>query len=376
MQKAFETKAKFGQHRKAHFTEIHGGFVSQVVFINFDWIGESVEFLPKKAVVKVTTAQELQKVVDQILAKSSDEFSDIGAMINNNELNFYENCKKWGLDEDWITRFYCGRKAGHGISCGYIALELIEGIEARYQYDCVKEPAFLDILKMATNIHSRAILNPDIVNEISRNVPETVYAQLFSAESTQSVLNTILIDEPQKKDQIERINKFAQIYDHLERERAIKMETCPMKLLCHGDFTIANFLWHQVDNVLKPKIALDWQMCHIGNPLTDLARLFAISLSPEDLKNRRDFYLEFYFEELKKEAFPKELPWESKEKFIEAFEKTFPIEMVIVTSMLVPIVDAMLRTCPESKKEKTAKEFRRKLYGILDVCEEFIEKFY
>ncbi|CAJ0585024.1 unnamed protein product, partial [Mesorhabditis spiculigera] len=374
-QAAYKTTARVGPGKLAEIKEESGGFTSQVVFVTLDWIGEGAAELPGKAVLKIVSSQTLKDIKNLTVEGSTEDGEmDVPAMLNNNELNFYRHWHKWGLGDLPVVKFLAGRDVEAGSAIGYIALEYKEGMTARFLYNTIPEESFIQFLKVMAKVHGTTLANQSFASDFPSNVRKLLNSKYVTYASTASHLEKVLEQYPEAAEKINNMKEYAKIYSDYDREQAIRKKTCPIELLAHGDTSLANVLWQKHGEKGLDLTALhDWQTCHVGNPFMDLSRLMALSLAPELLQNRRNHYLHIYYNEFKTHA-GEATPWKNGDEVVDAFEQIFPLEMVSVTSLLVPFVPLMLRTCPESEKEAVKVELFEKLRGVIDLCDEFIRK--
>lgn len=69
------------------------------------------------------------------------------------------------------------------------------------------------------------------------------------------------------------------------------------KTLCHGDFHPMNIFYPVNSEFKNPKI-IDWQFCHIGLGVSDLADYLSLFIHPQLRKRYEDILVRFYWEKL------------------------------------------------------------------------------
>lgn len=112
-----------------------------------------------------------------------------------------------------------------------------------------------------------------------------------------------LIDLVKSWDGYEEIVRKMKHYSANLLERLLTMQqplAGEFEVLNHGDLWVNNVLFRYDENsVPSDMVFLDYQMSIWGSPGIDINYFFYTSLSPELLKSRRDFFIRFYYNELK-----------------------------------------------------------------------------
>ncbi|CAJ0952487.1 unnamed protein product, partial [Mesorhabditis belari] len=262
---------------------------------------------------------------------------------------------------------------------GYIALDWVEGIEARYQYNSLDEFSVLQVLKYIALMNAKTFDQKQLEDVFPLNIRESMDGKFINSKNNAERLDKYLERCPERKDQIEIFKNFSKIYDEPEKVQRLRAALAyNKKALTHGDLTQQNVFWRRDSSGNLGLVAIhDWQATHFGNPLADLARFLGIALSPNELKDNINHYLEFYFKEFTSNL-PEEIknPWQDLEDFISCFEQMFCLVTTSLISILISFGPLVTRTAEETEKPAREKEFNEKVDSIADYLQKCIEKWF
>ncbi|CAJ0945341.1 unnamed protein product, partial [Mesorhabditis belari] len=367
IQRKYDTKASTGPRRTATHLGDANGYISKCALIKFDWT-EDREKLPKQGIMKITSCERFQLLTDKIGAY--DNVIDQAALFNDCEVNFYETWSSLEVvPEIPVPKYICGRLFGvNGLEAGYCILEKLENFHNLHIYHNLSEKAALDGIKSIAKLTSYSIKYPKNARKLGETDAFDVHFRDFTKiEKVEKGFECVLSRFADKEHEIKKIKTILPIFKDIDTFRETMTKNVKIPLIVHGDAWPGNFVWTKsLNGEFSVKALLDWQLLHLGNPCEDVVRFLAKGLSGKEYRQRRDFYLRAFYDDLLKDVEPIQLPWPTLEEFIDEYERIYPL---IFTVWLPPF----LRLVSEEQIKgdgpdalKRLENFNEKFRGMVD----------
>ncbi|CAJ0931802.1 unnamed protein product, partial [Mesorhabditis belari] len=377
MQKAFGSLAKIGEKRSAQLMADGNGYVSYIALVVFDWTTDR-DLLPEKAVLKITSCDKMEILIKEMPGFEMNNVREKCAAASDNELKFYENAFKTlkFSNELRVPQFFCGRDFGiDGVEAGYFAIEHFDNVENRHFYNNIQESAVLEIIRQLVIIHTHSYNHPEMMGKMDGNVYEQLYGDFADIEKMEKAIHEAGTTYPELKEKLEKLKSQLKHFTNWETYQKKLHESCKTRMFCHGDLWTGNMLWRKDEaGDYRMLVMIDWQLCHLGNPLDDLTRLLTSAISKESYLERRDFYLETYYKWFKENTSGHPMPWESFDEFLKQYEHVFILTTVIFGPLMANFTKMLLEKCREEEKEAGFKCYWGKLENMLDESIKYIEK--
>ncbi|CAJ0924854.1 unnamed protein product, partial [Mesorhabditis belari] len=378
-QRAFNTKAKTGEKRSAKMIGDGRGFISKITLVEFDW-SEDVERLPAKLVLKITTCDKLKEFCEKVAQINFDSMKGMAGRVHDAEFNFYQkaHANPEFVRDMKVPKYYCGRDFDfEGIEAGYFAMEHFENFAHRHFYHTVQESGAIDVIDVLAKLAAFSLKNPEIVDAMDTHWMDELMSEWVNQTKIEQGLDQITAKYPERSHQVEVMKKMLPIYETPEIYKQKLEHFSAHKILCHGDMWPGNMIWDKNEQgEYHVRNFIDWQVVHISSGVEDLMRILTSAVTADNYRNKRDFYIQHYYDTLKKHSDGVKLPWDNVEQLIEDYEKFFPIMVCVWFPMFLSFEEMLFRTCDESEKEECLKCFYDKLFCSIDEAEKLVNKWY
>ncbi|CAJ0953997.1 unnamed protein product, partial [Mesorhabditis belari] len=375
LQKQFKTKARTGPARSAKL--LSGGYVSKSALITFDWSDEQ-ERLPKRGMIKITSSAGMKALSE--LNGAFLRYDEMATCFSDTEYNFYKNAPQVGiLDEIPVPNFIGGRPFGvDGVEAGYTILEFLENVHNRHVFHALSPKTATEAVKMLARIAAYSLRHRKEARILAENeVFEDFFSDFTRDQRIQEGFEAIESRWPDLKPAIDVMRTKSKVFTSAKNFKNELVKACKHETIVHGDMWPGNILFNKSNaGDYSIRVIVDWQTMHIGNPMEDLTRLLSTGLGADEYRNRRDFYLETYYETLKAETKGEELPWDSLEKLIEDYEKAYPlIAIVWIPPFILVLADDHIREHSDGEDDDVRlKTFLDKYRLMIEESAKYIKK--
>ncbi|CAJ0581027.1 unnamed protein product, partial [Mesorhabditis spiculigera] len=378
LQEHFGTDAKFGEHRSATKFGENQGYVSQIFLAEFDW--QSGGDLPKKAIVKITETENLRYICEHVFKTDYDVMRQQVIKIHNNEYNMYKMMRDdWKCDQQLkMPALYCGREYGRDeVEAGYLALEFVDNAIPRHMYHNVQPDSCEDVLRIIAAMGSHSLKHQETVEKLKNEFVMDMFKDVFDLEKTKAGLPVLVGMFPELASDQEFIESKMEAFVGMDSYYKVLNETCPVKMLVHGDLWSANILWEQdKDGIYRIKKLIDWQISYAGNPVADLNRFLNAALDGEEKVRERERLFKVYYDALVNECQGEvDIPF-TLEMLNEGYERLLPVLTFSVLPAFANLGAMVLQTVPESERGAADKNMKGKMWTQIKESVEYLRKWY
>ncbi|CAJ0942219.1 unnamed protein product, partial [Mesorhabditis belari] len=379
LQKHFNTDAKFGVNKSAQKFGVNQGYVSKIALVDFDWTKDQ-ERLPKKGIIKITDVSGLRDMCELVLQKKFEDVEKQAAEIHDNEMKIYLLMRdQWKCDRELrMPLFYSGRAFGEdGVKAGYIALEFIDGGIVRHVYHNVQLESCEDVFRILAKLGAKGLRDQKTVEEYKLEFIVQMFKDAFSVEKVRAGLPSLTKYAPNMEQHLDFISTKLEALADMDNYQKLLDESCPIKMLCHGDLWTANVIWEKDQNGLyRLKKLIDWQLPHAGSPVGDIVRFLNSALSGKVKHENRHRLIQLYYDTLVAECGDEvKVPF-TVEMLNEGYEKLIPIVTIPVLPFFAGMIEMILKTVPEDEKQEAEEVFLDKLRTSIEEAVEYTRKWY
>ncbi|CAJ0580939.1 unnamed protein product, partial [Mesorhabditis spiculigera] len=350
----FNTTACFGVKKNASKFACNQGYISQIILAEFDWTEED-EHLPKCAIIKVTETEKLRTMCEKVFKTSYEEMAKSIRKVHDNELDVYALMRdEWKCDDKLkMPKYYTGRKYGfNGIHAGYLALEYIHGGVMRHVYHNIPIATCEEILKLLAKLGAYGLRDPKMVERFDFSFMHEMFKLMNTPEATKEGLEMLTERFPDLQSDLEFVAMHIDKLLDSAYKQSIIHESCPTKMLTHGDVWTGNMILAQEETgTLHLKNWIDWQITHAGSPVEDMIRFLNSALPGEEKIKVREKLFEVYYKALQREcAGESEIPF-TRDMFTEAYEKLMPISTFPSIKPRIQMMEMILAPLLDAEKE-------------------------
>ncbi|CAJ0575852.1 unnamed protein product, partial [Mesorhabditis spiculigera] len=370
MQKAFGTTAITGPKRDGNMMAAGNGFLSNIALVKFDW-SHDTDILPERAVLKITACEKLYDMAQDLPNFKPDEVWGNCKAVNDNELSFYQNCEKvWKMPKElMVAKFYCGREFGlDGVDAGYFAIEFFDKAESRHFYNNVQESSVKEILDQLVLINTHSLKHPELFENYTNEHYINMMSSFCTEESVTKSIEECLEKHPDLEQELLAMQKMAKYFETFTNFDAKMAESCNnMRMFCHGDMWLGNMLWQKdARGDYRMKRLIDWQLHRWGTPMEDLARLLTSAFSADEYQNRKQIYLQYYYDAFLKQMNGGPMPWKSYQDFEENYERGFALCSTAFGPVFLCMTHKILDTIKDEKdKIDGPQNYKDKVYNMV-----------
>ncbi|CAD6193702.1 unnamed protein product [Caenorhabditis auriculariae] len=363
MQRALNTKSKFGEAKTVQNIGDMKGFMSRIGLVEAFWQGEDAEKLPAKFVIKIASQlamSEIHEKMSQVfdhepLSKEQiDAFAQITRETHNREVAAYKLLQREKDPNIPIPTIYATRSFSDSNQLqGFLVMNYFDNLYPVPAYEIISSEELRPMLRAAAALSAMGVRLPaeDFSFAETRDFACLFMDTFFDetrVESTKAVIKKLLPDEnAEMTDEACELldfysnpgfyRKLAEAYEYLGFE----------KVITHSDLWSGNMLMTKNDGRLHLEALIDWQIVTRGTPAQDMCRLLISCMAGKERRENWESLLEMFYGFLL-EDIPegKKAPY-TLEQLKESYLLLFPISVF----MVMPAIGSMLQLAGQQIEE-------------------------
>ncbi|PAV70639.1 hypothetical protein WR25_02042 [Diploscapter pachys] len=312
LRRALRTSKSCGQQKSVQRIGESQGFLSRVGVLDCRW-PEGCQ-LPNKIVIKVCTllntialhkrgGNAAKKVANGDAMKKEKSTwiakSEKLRKWHNNEVHFYETCRRLKTVFDFIPKLYCA--TGFDIENegnGFICMEYVDEAVCTAVHDNLSKEQVTETVEKIAQLQAEMLSSgpADLPNLLRVSAYEEMFGDMLQPEVLAFRLDEIRKMGPNVAKAIDRIEKQIDQLANVKIVRRCAEKNNMTQIFVHGDLYSPNLMWEKgEDGKLKLKKIIDWQLCHFGCASEDLCRLIVTSMEKEERRNSwRDILKQYH----------------------------------------------------------------------------------